>query len=45
MTLILRRYQSALYRRRMNRPRVWACPKNQQRVEEITRNPAKHDNY
>ena len=45
MTLILRRYQSALYRRRMNRPRVWACPRNQQRVEEITRNSAKHDNY
>ena len=43
MMLILRRRQSVLHRRRMNRPRVWVYARDQRWFGEIHRNPAMHD--
>ena len=42
MMLISCRRQSVLHRRRMNRPRVWVHPRDQQWFEEIHRNPSMH---
>ena len=45
MMLILRRRQSVLHHRQMNRPRVWIYPQNQGRFEEITGHPAMYGFY
>ena len=42
MMLISCRRQSVLLRRRMNRPRVWVYPRDQQWFGEIHRNPSMH---
>ena len=40
MMLISCRRQSVLHRRRMNRPRVWVYPRDQQWFGEINKNPS-----
>ena len=42
MMLISCRRQSVLHRRRMNRPRAWVYPRDQQWFGEIHRNPSMH---
>ena len=42
MMLISCRHQSVLHGSRMNRPRVWVYPRDQQLFGEIHRNPSMH---